>query len=486
MLFMKTLCPAGKPARPAGVPREALMGRFARNVNIFFSVLAVVLAAVVVAGAYYLYTTGHRQEKAEAGRAITRARALAGRIEREDVAGRYAQQLSTAGKDVQDARTAYSKGLYEDARASAEKALSLLRPVEGDLETPREMPSVKAAAGPLSIESPSGTVEAKAGAELGPGDTLITGGSGRALLVFPNQEEMRLLPGSRVRLDSLRAGSSGSCVEISLQAGSILYRSPDILSAGAGGRIQSKGTEISPAPGSVCLVAQQGGSRTNVQVQSGAATVTNASGSRELKAGVEGVGAVSVAGAFGTNYTLAIPPLESQPMRGRVFKVAPGRRVSVRLEWERALHSGVRVQVSRTPLFSGGLVMDRTVAGGGVTAGGLKAGYYYWRLRSAGGSRDTFWSWPCWFRVLEVPTKTKTPSDWRLSADATVLGDVVLVRGRVHPVVDVTVNDVQVDVDRDGTFSRTFSLSAMGGKNRSVTVCAFDGTGNEKCWSKAF
>ncbi len=462
------------------------MGRVARNVNIFFSALAVVLAGVVVVGVYYLYVTGHRQEKAEAGRAINRAQALAGRVEQEDAARRYAGQLSAAKADVQDARTSYKGGLYKDARASAEKALSVLRPIEGELETPREMPSIKAAAGSLSIISPSGSLAAKESANVAPGDRLTSGGTGMALLNFPNQEQAYLRPNSSLRLNSITAGSSGSGVDVTLLAGSLLYRSPDIVSADAAGLIHAGGADVSLAPGSVCMVALRGGDRTDVQVRSGGATVKNASGSRELKAGVDAVGIRATAEAFEADYTLAIPPIEAQPVRGRVFRVSPGRKATVQLEWDQALHSRVRVQVSKSPLFSGPLALDKAVSGSSTTFGGLAAGFYFWRLRSVGGNRDTFWSWPAWFRVLEVPLKTQSPSDWRLSADVTVLGDVVLVRGRVSPVVYVTVNDVQVDVDKDGTFSRTFSLAGAAGKKQAVTVCAFDGTGNEKCWSKDF
>jgi hypothetical protein len=462
------------------------MGRFARNVNIFFSALAVFLAVGVVAGIYYIYVTGHRQEKADAGRAVNRAQALAGRVEQEDAARRYAGQLSAAKADVQDARASYKGGRYKDARASAEKALSVLRPIEGELETPREMPSIKAVAGSLSIISPSGSLAAKEGANVVPGDRLISGGTGTALLDFPNQEQVYLRPNSSLRLNSITAGRSGSGVDVTLLTGSLLYRSPDIVSADATGLIHSGGADVSLAPGSVCLVVLRGGDRTDVQVRSGGATVGNASGSRELKAGVDAVGIRTTAKTFETDYALAIPPAGAQPIRGRVFRTSPGRTKTVRLDWERALNASVRVQVSKSPLFSGPLALDKTVSGSSTTVGGLAAGFYFWRLRSVGGNRDTFWSWPIWFRVLEAPLKTQSPPGWRLSADATVLGDVVLVRGKVSPVVYVTVNDVQVDVNKDGTFSRTFSLAGPAGKKQAVTVCAFDGTGNEKCWSKDF
>ena len=59
-----------------------------------------------------------------------------------------------------------------------------------------------------------------------------------------------------------------------------------------------------------------------------------------------------------------------------------------------------------------------------------------------------------------------------------------MVRGKVSPVVHVMVNGVEVRVDRDGTFSRMFSVSESDNGGKEATVCAFDLKGDETCWSK--
>ncbi len=460
------------------------MGRSGGKLNLVFSVIAVVLAGVALGGVFYLYRTGHRQEETGARTAIHRARSLAARIEKEDTGRRYAPELADARARVDDAQTRYAKGAYAQAQGKAEEALSLLRPIEGELETPREMARVAAVSGRVTLVASGRTFGASGGGAVAPGDELKAGGDGVALLTFPNQEQLRVFPGTSLRLDSLTGGPSGSGVVVTLLAGAIVYRSPDVVSDGGAGRIRAGGWEVALSPGGLCRVALRNGGRVELQVRGGEAEIESGSASKTLRAGVQGTAVSASSSGIKSEQAPSVPPMVSSPADGRVFSTPPGRRASVRLAWAQTLSAGVRLQVSRSPLFTGPEVADRTVTGGGTTLTGLKAGLYYWRLRATGPGGAGFWSWPGRFRVLEVPKQPVSLPGWRLSADATLLGDVVMVRGRVSPSVHVMVNDVEVHVDNDGTFARTFSLEQVDKGKRSAVVCAFNLKGNETCWSK--
>ncbi len=460
------------------------MARFGGRLNFVFSVFAVILAAVAIGGVFYLYRTGHLQEEAGARTAIHRARSLAARIEREDADRRYAPDLADARARMDEAQAVYAKGAYVEAQGKAEEALSLLRPIEGALETPREMARVSAASGRVTLVSSGRTLEAAGGGDVAPDDEVKAGAGGEALLTFPNQEQLRVYPGASLRLDSLTGGPSGSGVVVTLLAGTIAYRSPEVVSDDGAGRIRAAGREVVLSPGGLCRVTIGGGRRVDLQVCEGEARIVNGSESKTLRAGVQGAAAVATVDGIEDGEVPAMPPMASSPAEGRVFSAPPGGTASVRLSWAQTLRAGVRLQVSRSALFAGPLVADRAVAGDGTTLTGLKAGLYYWRLRAAGPGGTGFWSWPRRYRVLELPAKPVSPPGWRLSADATLLGDVLVVRGRVSPPVHVMVNDVEVHVERDGTFTRTFSLADDEEGRKVARVCAFDLEGHEVCWSK--
>jgi len=154
-------------------------------------------------------------------------------------------------------------------------------------------------------------------------------------------------------------------------------------------------------------------------------------------------------------------------------------------QWEPSRASAVQVQVADNPLFARGIVLDTTASGHSVNAGALRDGTYYWRLRAAGG-QGSFWSAPTRFGVLQAAPESKPPADWALEVEATPAGDSVLLKGSIKPKARVTVNDVEVAVDRDGSFLGTFSLPARGPKGRPVVVCAFDDKGHEKSWERYF
>lgn len=208
--------------------------------------------------------------------------------------------------------------------------------------------------------------------------------------------------------------------------------------------------------------------------------------SADLHGGIEGQTATVRTAGIQEGAPLAAPPQRVAPADGQVYRVRAGAAQEIRLQWEPSRSSSARVQVANNPLFAKGIHLDKTVSGQTSCASQLKEGTYFWRLRSEGTTNQAFWSGPTRFNVLGVEGGTKTPPSWILEVDTTAVEDSVLLKGRVKPRVRVTVNDLEVSVDKDGTFLGTFPLPPRGPEGRLVTVRAFDQKGNEKTWTKSF
>ena len=68
--------------------------------------------------------------------------------------------------------------------------------------------------------------------------------------------------------------------------------------------------------------------------------------------------------------------------------------------------------------------------------------------------------------------------------DATPIGDGLILQGSTDPGVSVSVNDIEIPVSADGTFSKIILFADVG--TQTVHVRAFDDEGNEKIWRKNF
>jgi Glucodextranase, domain B len=68
--------------------------------------------------------------------------------------------------------------------------------------------------------------------------------------------------------------------------------------------------------------------------------------------------------------------------------------------------------------------------------------------------------------------------------DATPIGDGVILQGLTDPGVSVSVNDLEIPVNTDGSFSKIILFGEPGG--HSIVVRAFDNEGNEQVWRKQF
>ena len=193
---------------------------------------------------------------------------------------------------------------------------------------------------------------------------------------------------------------------------------------------------------------------------------------------------VSSATGIAAPSPLVAPPVVEFPHDQQILRVDDPVRHPVTFEWQTTGTAGVRFQLSARPLFSSLITPEQTLTANRLTVDGLPAGTYYWRLRSEGDPKRSFWSPIYRFRLLQIYQRPKIQRDLRLTVDATPIGDGLILQGSTDPGVSVSVNDIEIPVSADGTFSKIILFADVG--TQTVHVRAFDDEGNEKIWRKNF
>ena|GEM_PF-1554513 len=464
------------------------MSRFSRFVNAFFGAVAICLALGLLVGGYLFYEQKRGLDEAQANESLRRAQRLIKELEKGALPPQDASEVEEGKKNLELAEGLLRKGQYGPCAKQVESAMSHLQPVKGEIEAPRESGRVLAAAGGCRVLRGSGAHEEdlQEGGKVKTGDKVETDGDGSLLLSFPNGESLALQPGSALDLAALPGQARESAVKVMLQKGSLVYRTPRVVRKESAGRIEAGGGSLQPQPGSAFQASASGLDGFEVQVFEGEVHVSYGQTSADLRGGLEAQTAVVGKAGIREGAPLMAPPQSATPAEGQIYRIRAGSAKAVQLQWEPSRASAVRVQVACNPLFAKGVFLDTTVSGQTAGTGPLKEGTYYWRLKSDGAEGRSFWGQPTRFGVLGVEGEPKTRPDWVLDVEATSVGDSVLLKGTVKPRVRVTVNDVEVSVDRNGTFLGTFTLPARGPQGRPVTVCAFDEKGNEKTWKKNY
>ena len=94
------------------------------------------------------------------------------------------------------------------------------------------------------------------------------------------------------------------------------------------------------------------------------------------------------------------------------------------------------------------------------------------------------WSSAQRFRIIQKLKAPKLERNLKLDVTATPLGDGAIIRGTTNPGVHVSVNDIEISPNADGSFSKIVLFSDIG--SQIIIVRAFDDQGNEKLWQREF
>ncbi len=450
------------------------MSRLAHRINLLFWGLAALVLLAAAGWGIHLYRLHVEADRAAASSAVERGRALLDDLRARGAQNGHREFLERAATLLAQAQSDLDSGRRTESLRAAEEALSLLEPEAGKMEAPRAVALLSEGVG--TRRGPSGaSEEIGEGAGVGEGDFVAADRGGPLLLVFPDRQTVDLRAGGALRVAAL--GAPDSPVRLALESGVALLQAPHALSEKRAAVVECAGAEVRLSPGAFAEVRRESGSL-GVEIRAGTCEVAAGEESRSVSAGLHAERVRAGAGGIEEGGRVAAAPAVVKPPDGAVLWAPPGGRAPVRFQWEASRAAEVRVQASRSRLFARQLLVDRGVPGVSLDAGAFEPGTYYWRVR-AGGESPGAWSSPHPFRVV-VESSSPPPPGWFLEADATGLGDAVVVRGVVRPVLSVTVNDVEIPVGEDGAFMGTFPLAGS-----SVRVCAFDAEGRRLRWEKS-
>lgn len=451
------------------------------------TILALVLIIGGGLGGGYIYWRHNSNPQVKAERAIAKAARLIDTLGGSEATGTVSQTVSQARATLDQARSQYSAQKYQQAYAIANDLVESLKDLEAQSSTSQKLAVLVSLEGSVEIKKSSQHLfsGAKENDILEDGDIVKTSKSSYARVKYPNGQFQTIAPDSLVVIQALSTTpQGGSRVEVALKQGKVETTTPDTLSAKDESVIAAGDTRVRPSASTRVSVGQDEQGNTTTSVFEGATQIEAAGKTQMVNAGTTGVSVITSSQGFMGANNLMAPPAITSPRDQQVLRVDNPAKTPISFEWSGGASPSVIFQLSAKPLFSTLLTGEQRVMGNRMNVDGLPAGTYYWRLRSQGPEDKTYWSPTNRFRILQVYQKARVVRNLKLDVQATPIGDGVIIQGKTDPGVSVSVNDIEIPVSADGSFSKIELFSDKG--TQPVQVRAFDEEGNEAIWRKIF
>jgi hypothetical protein len=323
------------------------------------------------------------------------------------------------------------------------------------------------------------TIVPGADTELYPGDTVQTQASGRARVSMADGSTLVVRPNSTiiVRDNASEGDGKKTNVHVVVDSGQMYVRTEQ----------QPEGTKnvVETPKTSSTLGSQTGASfgvnpegTEEIRINTGAMETTNRAGEKTTLRGGEYV-FVKPSGAISQPQKLLDVPLPSEPRDLEKVLVGASGSANIALRWLRP-PSGTaafyRVEVATSPFFvADGKVIERDqLASSEFTAGDLRPGVYFWRVRAIASSGQTSdWSEPKKFIVARQGTGSTVPVS-NLVAEL-LGGRIYLIRGRSEAGTTIRAAGRETIVSPDGSFQ--VQVTAQPG-SQEISIDAEDSRGN--------
>jgi len=454
-------------------------------------VLTIVALVVLIGGGLgggYFYWRHSTNPQVKAERALTKAQHLIESLEGPDASEAVRQSLVQARATLEQARAEYTAQRYPKAFALANDLVNTLKDLQNTNPSSQRLAVLVSQEGTVEVKKANQHLfsSAKENALLEDGDIVKTSRSSYAKIKYPNGQYQTISPDSLVVIQALSVtAQGGSRVEVALKQGRVETVTSEAMTPADESVIKAGNTQIRPGGGARVGVSQTEGGETTTSVFTGSTQVESGGHTERVEAGATGVSVITAAsGGFLGTTSLVAPPSVVSPRDQQVLRVDDPAHTPISFEWRAGGTPEVVFQLSAKPLFSSLLTTEQTLKGERITVDGLPAGSYYWRVRSTGAEDKTYWSPTNRFRIIQVFQRPRVQRDLRLEVEATPIGDGVILKGRTDPGVSVAINELEVPVSADGTFSKIELFGDKG--SQPVQVRAFDEEGNEKIWRKVF
>ncbi len=451
------------------------------------TIVALVILIVGGLGGGYFYWRHSTNPQVKAERAIARAARMIDSFGGSDAQGSVAQGIAQARATLEQAKSLYAAQKYPQAYATANDLIDSLKDLESQGSSAGKLATLVSVEGSVEVKKSSQHLfsSARENDILGDGDIVKTSKSSYARVKYPNGQFQTIAPDSLVVIQALSTTPmGGSRVEVALKQGRVETTTPETLTAKDESVIAAGDTKVRPSASTRVSVGQDEGGTTTTSVFEGASQIEADGRTQLVNAGTTGVSVITSSQGFLSSSNLIAPPTITSPRDQQVLRVDNPAKTPISFEWSGGASSSVIFQLSAKPLFSALITGEQNISGNRMNVDGLPAGTYYWRIRSQGPMDKAYWSPTNRFRILQVYQKARVIRTLKLDVEATPIGDGVILQGKTDPGVSVSVNDIEVPVSADGTFSKIELFSDKG--SQPVQVRAFDDEGNETIWRKVF
>ncbi len=427
--------------------------------------------------------SGNPQTKAD--RAIAKADRLLNELDTVDAPTEQRQALQQGKATLSQANAEYKLGNYEQALTIAldlSDTLDVLKIQRGVVLQNATLQEVE---GAVEVKHKGQHLFGPGRKNLGlsTGDIVKTGKDGFARIRYHTGITTTIQPDTLMVIQIGKNPQGGDRIHNLVQEGTVQVEIPETMGPNDESIISTDSAEIkAPADSRVEVAQSKTTGATSVSAYKGLIEVESVTGEKKFLEQNKSI--TTTPQGLGAVRSLLGPPAIISPRDGEILRVEDPTLQPFALTWADS-RSAVRFQISGKPLFSALLTPERTVSGNSVQLQGLPQGMYYWRLRAVGDDDRTHWSKIHRFRIMQEYKRPQIERDLSLTVNHTLIGDGIILQGKTDAGVHVSVNNLEIPVNADGSFSKIYLFRASG--TQMVVVRAFDEEGNEApIWRKQF
>lgn len=397
----------------------------------------------------------------------------------------FRSQFDSAESSLGSASDAFDATNYPTAEKLAREAEATARSVLSRLEG-----EARAAAQFLTVE---GRVEfqrggsgdwlrATARSALQRGDWVRTADNSSAEIFFGDGTLYTIGPRGLLEIYPSRArtgqqaGRSGS---VSMEIGSIEVNTGDDPSI-----VSTPGTAVTINTTSTTLIDVRTGGGTEIAAVRGTSSVESSSGGPSVSLAQGQRVEADPAGRLSDIRGYTPPPALAAPADNAIISASKGRIIELQWRPVQGATGGYRLQVSRSRLF-GNIEIDADRDQPEARVRLTSSGSFFWRVASIdrNGQQGPF-SGHRRFRVTGISegpgvsvTQDTTPPSLELDRPSRLGGPNFIIRGVAEPGASVFIDEEQVPVGSDGSFSKLITFRKIG--YNTVVVKAVDPAGNQ-------
>ena len=452
-----------------------------RDVYLIVGIIASLVVLGVGAVIWYQYA-GNPRSKAEMK--IKKAEDKYAEVAQGEISSK--SNLQMAKDNIEKAKAAFEKQNYGTAASLAAEALEILKNMrvdEGHYATIAELD------GTVEIKKANAHIfkVAKKGDFVQEGDIVKTGSGSSGKIKYPNGEYHDLYPDSYIIIENLtKKAGGGTLVRTKLEQGTVEKQTPADMNPNDESVLETKNAKFTSGPASRLSVERSEGKGAKAKVLSGEVEAQIGSETRKLNASARGI-SVNISEMGSVNISeLTPPPTPVQPRPDQIIQLEDPTSATLTFEWDNPAKTATRFQLSSKPIFQKNSIITEKaqMTENNIKMKGLVPGTYYWRIRTEGDEDKCYWSTSQKFKIVQKLKTPKIERNLKLEVSWTSLGDGVIIRGKTNPGIHVSVNDIEISMNSDGSFNKIVLFSELG--NQVVVVRAFDDQGNEKIWQKSF